>query len=129
MVSALASRFLGPTSRHYPSPLGCVAVETQERQAVVNRSCLPASAASGPEDLLGGPAAEVATRRETLRARTLPAYYALVWGHGGAGRQPQEPRGAGRAGGNGAPPNVFLNSSPEVAGGEPRQPARQPRLG
>ena len=31
MVSALASRFLGPTSRHYPSPLGCVAVETQEK--------------------------------------------------------------------------------------------------
>lgn len=28
MVSALASRFLGPTSRHYPSPLGCVTVET-----------------------------------------------------------------------------------------------------
>lgn len=31
MVSALASRFLGPTSRHYPSPLRCVAVETQEK--------------------------------------------------------------------------------------------------
>ena len=76
---------------------------------MVNRSCLRASAASGREDLLGGPAAEVATRRDALRARTLPAYYAPVWGHRGAGRQPQEPRRAGRAGGNGAPPNVFLN--------------------
>lgn len=89
--------------------------------------CLPASAASGPEDLSGDRAAEVATRREALGARTLPAYRAPAVGTG-KGRAPASRAVRTAESWDGerpaAPPAAFPNSNPKVAGGEQRQPAR-----
>ena len=91
-LSGFALNGFGPGQQiprtHFPAlsqPLGECGpggVRPRKRRAVVSRSCLPASAASGPEDLPGDPAAEVATCRQALRARTFPAYYAPGVGTG-----------------------------------------------
>lgn len=138
-LSGFALNGFGPGQQiprtHFPAlpqPLGECGpggVRPRKRRAVVSRFCLPASAASGPEDLPGDPAAEVATCREALRARTLPAYYAPGVGTGRGRTSASETAESREAGGQGAPPAAFPNSSPKVAGGEPRQPARPPSLG
>lgn len=92
-----------------------------QEKAAVRPPCLRASVASAPEDWPRDPPEEVATRRESLSARTLPAYYAP-----GTVRERQDnglgDLGERRAEGLGGHPATFLNSSPKLAAGNRASP-------